>query len=302
MTYLGSRCEKVPSCCAVVTTYNPDEGLSARIDRIIKQVNGVIIIDNHSNDVSKKILIGMASKKGINFIYNKANKGIAYALNQGICWAEEKNYRYVVMLDQDSDIDDDMVNKLYESYENLSGKEKIAIIGSNYVVPITKRALLELKFRDKKPAVEVKTVITSGSFMSLSVFQEIGPFREEFFIDLVDIEYCLRAKAKGFKIFLLTKPVMRHSIGNATMHKLPWKSTGTSHHPAIRRYYMARNHIILAKEYLFVNPVWVIQSLYSRTKSTILMCIFENNRLIKMKYTVLGIVDGLRNYFNRILA
>jgi len=293
---------KMSNCCAVLTTFNPDEGLSVRIDRIIKQVNEVVIIDNHSNDLGLSILIDMASKKGLHFIYNKANLGIASALNQGIRWAKEKNYRYVVMLDQDSVIDDDMVQKLYESYENLSRKERIAIVGSNYIDPISKRALLEVRFRDKQPFIEVKTVITSGSFMSLSTFQEIGPFRDEFFVDFVDIEYCLRARAKGIKIMLLSKPVMQHSIGAVTTHRLLWRDTGSSNHSPIRRYYMARNHVVLAKEYLFTDPVWTVQSLYSRLKSIILMCLFENNKLLKMKYTALGIVDGLRSNFNRILA
>jgi len=290
------------NCCAVVTTFNPDEGLSSRIDRIINQVNEVVIIDNHSNDSALSMLSDIASKKGLHIIYNNANLGIATALNQGMRWAIEKNYRYVVMLDQDSVIDADMVQKLYECYEKLSIKERIAIIGPNSIDPVSKIERLEVGLRDKQPFVERKTVITSGSFMSLRTFQEIGPFRDEFFIDLVDIEYCLRARAKGFKIMYLTKPVMQHSIGATTIHKLPWGATETSNHPSIRRYYMARNHVVLAKEYLFIDPAWTVKSLYSQVRSIILMCLFEHHRLSKMKYTALGIVDGLRSNFNRISA
>ena len=285
-----------------MTTFNPSEGLSGRVERIIKQVNEVVIIDNHSNQLALRKLIYPSPPDGINIIHNKTNLGIASALNQGIRWAKEKSYMYVVMFDQDSVIDDDLVKRLYECYESLNWKERIAIVGTNYIDPISKRALLEVKFDDKQPIIEVKTVITSGSFMSLGTFLEIGPFRDDFFIDLVDIEYCLRARAKGFKIMLLTKPAMQHSIGAATTHKLPWRATGTSNHPAIRRYYMARNYVVLAKEYLFIDPAWTVQSLYSTLKSVILICLFEKNKLIKMKYTALGIVDGLRSNFKRILA
>jgi len=48
----------------------------------------------------------------------------------------------------------------------------------------------------------------------------IGVFREEFFIDRVDFEYCLRAKARGYCVIRTRKPLMSHTIGTPTAHRL----------------------------------------------------------------------------------
>ena len=46
-------------------------------------------------------------------------------------------------------------------------------------------------------------VITSGSFIPISIFNDVGFMREELFIDFVDIDWCLRARAKGYEIVSL---------------------------------------------------------------------------------------------------
>ena len=137
--------------------------------------------------------------------------------------------------------------------------------------------------------VEQKTVITSGSLLRVSVFQEIGSFRNELFVDHVDHEYCLRACARGFKVIVTCAPIMKYSIGAVTLRKLLWRETKTSNHSALRRYYMARNDIVLAKEYIFNEPIWVLKALYSRLNKLILICFFEKNKLVKLKLTALGV-------------
>ncbi len=92
---------------------------------------------------------------------------------------------------------------------------------------------------------------------------------------------------------------MRHSVGQTTMHQLPWKMTGTSNHSAARRYYMVRNLIVVAKEYAFKEPAWVMRSLHTRAKSLISMCLFEDRRWKKLRCAALGLVDGLFNKFDR---
>jgi len=43
-------------------------------------------------------------------------------------------------------------------------------------------------------------VITSGSLLPLATYADIGPFREEFFIDFVDTDYCFRARKEVDKL------------------------------------------------------------------------------------------------------
>jgi rhamnosyltransferase len=86
------------------------------------------------------------------------------------------------------------------------------------------------------------------------------------------------------------------------MHKLPWKSVGASNHSPVRRYYMTRNQLVLAREYLWKEPVWTVSTLYAHLKSTIAVCFLEQDILRKLQYTALGIVDGLRSNFSRQLG
>ena len=157
-------------------------------------------------------------------------------------------------------------------------KDKLAVIGSNYLDPTLVRPFLEFDSQEARSWQEVKTTITSGSLVSLPAFGTIGPFREELFIDGIDFDYCLRARSLGFEIIITCKPLMQHGIGAATRHRLPWKTTGTSNHLAIRRYYMSRNQLVLVREYFWKEPAWATLTLYRRLKDLILLCFFREGR------------------------
>src|SRR4030095_5315976 len=62
-------------------------------------------------------------------------------------------------------------------------------------------------------SIERRTVITSGTLLSLNAYDAIGRFRDDFFIDGIDHEYCLRARAKRYRILLMLAPLLVHSIG-----------------------------------------------------------------------------------------
>jgi rhamnosyltransferase len=192
-----------------------------------------------------------------------------------------------------------MVSTLASVYEEFPEKENLAIIGSNYKDSNGGNLFISTNRDDQRSWQEVKTVITSGSLLSLAAYSALGPFREEFFMDCVDLEYCLRARSHGFRIIVTRKPLMDHALGATTMHRLPWKRTGTSNHLPVRRYYMTRNLIVLVREYLRKEPVWAMSTLYSRLKSTILICLFEKNKFRKLGFTAIGIIDGLFSNFRR---
>ncbi|MHB8615349.1 MAG: glycosyltransferase family 2 protein [Candidatus Acidiferrales bacterium] len=284
--------------CAVVVTFHPDADFGSRVAQIAGQAGAGVVVDNGSGEDCVRELRRICDSLGLHLIENLENRGIAAALNQGVHWAGEQGFEWVLTLDQDSLVADDLVARLSAVYKSFPGKEKLAIIGPNYRDANSEQ--LFLRVNGEGPSwQEVKTVITSGSLISLAACATIGPFREEFFMDCVDLEYCLRARAHGFKVVLARAPLMQHTIGAATMHKLPWKTTGTSNHSPTRRYYMTRNHLVLVREYLRKEPVWAFSTLYSRLKSTVLMCLFEKDRVYKLKYTATGAFDGVFSKFDR---
>ena len=283
---------------AVIVSYNPDAGFTNRVKRLAQHVAKVLIVDNHSGHPSTETLRRLSFESRVNLVLNDSNLGVATALNQGVRWAKQLGYRWLLTFDQDTIASDHCVGTAAQVYDQFPHKDAIAVIGAQPFGAANGRR----QEASESDWIETRTVITSGTLMSLEAFDVIGPFRDEFFIDLVDLEYCLRARQKGFKVLLSLSPSMHHQIGATTTHALPWKDTGTSNHSPLRRYYMMRNHTVLALEYLLKDPVWVATSMYSRIKSTILMCLFEPDRLAKLRFTGLGLWDGLILKFNRDLS
>ncbi len=283
--------------CAVVVSYCPQGGLVEHLHGIEAQVGRLVVVDNGSSEFCRAQLKQLSN---VHSILNSQNEGVARALNQGVQWAASQGFHWILTLDQDTVVDSDMVNSLCAAFQDIPDPLSVAIIGANYMDATTREPFLSLNENIGTSWLEVKTTITSGSLISLSALHKIGPFREEFFIDSVDFEYCLRARSKGFRVVMTRKPLMRHGIGNSTTHQLPWKVTSTSNHSPIRRYFMTRNQLALAKEYLWTEPRWALSMLYRQFKATVLMCFFEKNVPLKLKFTLLGILDGVVSNFSRI--
>src|SRR6266850_5444182 len=280
---------KKSDICAVIVTFHPDDAISERIASIRHQVHEVLIVDNNSDRVAFNLLQRLSLEPSMHLIRNEENVGIASALNQGVRWAIQRGYPCALLLDQDTVPASCMVDSLIEAYEAFPRKDRLALIGSNYEDPHSHTNLPQFHPQDDRVWEERKTVITSGTLLFLAAHERIGPFRDEFFIDCVDLEYCLRARSKGFKVIVTSKPLMIHVIGQPTQHRLPWREIGLSNHNHIRRYYMIRNHIDLVKKYALREPAWVLASLWRRFKSIIVLSLFEEDRLAKVRYSAMGL-------------
>jgi rhamnosyltransferase len=279
--------------CAIVTSYNPDQGFGERLNQIFPQVDKIVIVDNNSDSASLALLRNIASNFKTHILYNSSNLGVATALNQGVNWAKDNNFEWVIFFDQDTLVVKNLVETLFNSYQTALTEGKIGLIGAGYSDFKYRNISVPNSSQAKNTFKEVKFIITSGSLMEISVFNKIGPFMDDLFIDSVDIEYCLRARAKGYKVIQLDEVLMSHSIGSSTRHKFIWKMTDTSNHTPLRRYYMMRNSIIVAKKYFFKYPLWIIESLFSRIVSTMKICFFEKQKIIKLKLSILGAFDGI---------
>jgi rhamnosyltransferase len=276
-------------------TYFPDEGFANRLSRIHMQVGHVVVVDNASDEETFKHVQTVLSEPRIDVIRNSRNLGIATALNQGVRWALEKGYGWTLFLDQDTTPFQNMVRMLTRAYDEFPRKNHLAMIGSNY-----SRGLQSDIYTSIAPSwVKSKIVITSGSLVSLEVLRIVGFFRDEFFIDCVDLDFCLRTRSMRFEIIEVPEPIMQHFIGHPTAHRLPWAETKTSNHAPWRWYYMMRNHCVLIREYLWRDPAWVLKAVDKRIRGILLMLFFEKSRILKMKYMTLGIYDGVRGRFGR---
>ena len=172
---------------AIVVAYNMiPEKLIQRILTYSSYVNEVVIVDNSTENFHIKDL---CSKHEYKYISMNGNYGIAAALNKGIEYCVDKNYDYVLTMDQDSEFINNPIRYYQQKYD-----ENIIIYCPNYI--ISRRA----NKKHNKKFKYVDWTMASGNLLNLNLFKKNGLFREDFFIDGVDYEYCLRAKKNGFKI------------------------------------------------------------------------------------------------------
>lgn len=281
--------------CAIVVTYHPEAEFPRRLRDISRQVGAAVLVDNGSADHEVTTLRQSTGNDAVALVLNPENLGVARALNIGLQQAASLGYRWVLLLDQDTRIADDLVATLCAIQEKYPDKERLAIIGSNFWEKHRRSAKAHQFDSCGAQWDEVAAVITTGSLLSLPAFLAIGPFREDFFIDYVDTEYCLRARAKGYRVLKTRRPLMFHSIGRPTQHRLLWMKKWTSNHSADRRYYMARNHTVMIREsgnYPFGS--WALMSFLSCIKSWKRIALYEQEKGSKLAAVFLGWRDGLR--------
>lgn len=289
---------KKENICAVVVTYHPEPDLPVRLTTLTKQVGAAVIIDNHSNDKAVAMLREISKQPDVHVVFNNENLGIASALNEGVMWAKERGYQWVLAMDQDTTPLDTLVEGLVAVYKDCSFRERIGMIGSNYIDPNTGRIFKQAK----QPGLLWKKegiVITSGSIMPVQAFEEIGPYRDDFFIDQVDHEYCLRLQRYGYEVLLSLNMGMFHPPGKVEIHRFLWKQYKTTNHKAFRRYYMMRNKTVVKREY---TAKWRYILWRDARKEAFRILLFEDHKFLKIGAIVLGIMDGLRGKMGKLEA
>ncbi len=282
--------------CAVIVTYHPDDCLAERVEAIAEQVSSVVIVDNGSEPEARERICALSLPCAYHCILNEDNRGIATALNQGIAWAQSQGFAWVLTFDQDSQISDGFTASLIQVYDACPDKAVLAIVGANYTHAgqnLSGYPASDLTYGGGDGWREVVMAITSGSLMSLEAYARIGPFMDALFIDHVDTEYCLRARAKGFHIVVTDAPLMVHSVGQLTPRRMLGRQVWTFNYSPLRWYYRTRNHIYLLRRYLRQEPRWLGRTVNDLIRGWVKLILFESQRTRKAAAVARGIRHGL---------
>lgn len=280
--------------CAIVVTFHPDDGLTERVARVAFQVAATIIVDNGS-DAGSVVLRQVAALPAVTVISNGSNLGIARALNIGVERAREAGFSWALLLDQDTVVDATLVDTLLATYLACPEPQKTAAVGARF--RDTHERPSDIRHLDARGDTwrEVEAVITSGTLLPLQTWAVIGPFRDDFFIDYVDIEYCLRARARGFRIIESRQPLMSHTVGSPSRHQILGSTRWTTNHSAERRYYIARNNTVLLREYgTSAGGSWRLKSLSRSFRLCKRIAFFERDKLSKILAVGQGWWHGMR--------
>jgi rhamnosyltransferase len=236
----------------------------------------------------------VATDPRVTLLLNHENLGVARALNIGIQRALALGLSMAVLFDQDSRVDGDLVETLLAIHDSFPAG-RLGVVGSGFRTSDAAAAEPNPGEVAVPPWVDAEYVITSGSLLPLAAYSAIGPFREEFFIDYVDLDYCKRAAARGLRVIRSRRALMTHPIGAPTHHRWLWMTKATTNHSADRRYYGARNKTVMLRDYgNYRRGGWILKSLLSCLKICKRVLLYEDSKIPKLRALLSGWWDGVQ--------
>lgn len=287
----------------VIVSYNIGNDIYKCYNSIKGQVDRVIIIDNGSDYETIEALKCIAKDKNSEVIFNKENLGIATALNIGVKISKDLGYKWILTMDNDSQATIGMIDSLINTYNSIDEEEakKIVSIAVNFIesayedvdnIQYSNIEVSKYEYQD--------LVITSGNLVKSSIFDEVGYFKDEYFIDSVDHEFCLRILKDNKKIIKVQNALLKHKIGDGISKKIFFKTIHSSNHSPIRRYYITRNAMYLYKDYKNMNIKYINETRTMLLKTFIKIILAEDNKLVKLKYMTKGYLDYKRGKYGKI--
>ena len=216
----------------IILSFNTKDLTMSCLNSIVAQYNQeldnnqfeIIVVDNASTDGSvsaisnSKFLI--SNKDAIKIIESKENLGFSKGCNLG---TKNASGEYLLFLNSDTEIKDQGFVKMVEY---LKKNEEIGVLGAAlknedgtsqpsagnfYNLP---NLFLMLCGRDKRvsPKVIQKVDWVSGASLMIKkkVFDKIGGFEKELFMYAEDMEFCYRAKKKGFLTYFYPEVMLFH--------------------------------------------------------------------------------------------
>ncbi len=277
------------SVCAVIVTYHPSGAMLEILPRVLAQVDGLVVVDNGSNADEIALLHAAKQTLGFQLIENGENLGIAEALNQGVRWAKSKDFRWVALFDQDSQISEGYMGHMFAAWRAHPDRERVGSVHPRHIVPDTGAEVWVPRTPDGSPVLPM----TSGSLMPSWIFDKIGWFASEYFIDVVDWEFSFRTRAAGFLVADAREAKLFHVPGNPVDAVVLGHTFHPSHHSPLRRYYITRNRIAFYRKYFRAFPRWIVSVAYYQFKDTVVCLLVEQKRARKLRSILLGTWDGL---------
>ncbi|MGY3901497.1 rhamnosyltransferase [Aeromonas lusitana] len=283
---------------AILVTYNPEIGvLSSCISSICAQVTKVVIIDNASSNVSEmSALIAKYDNVFIDLL--SENIGLASAQNKAITISKQFKASRVILFDQDSVIEDGFISKLVVAEKELiKGNKLVAAIGPSFFDPVSGKTypatiyrgpLIERVRLSDKP-IEATFIIASGCLIRTEVLDDIGLMLDELFIDYIDVEWSLRARSKGYSVFIAPQARMAHTIGDRRLSIL---GRTISVHSPLRRYYLVRNSFLMLR-LGYVPFGYKLRESFFNVIRTFIGFLTAENKTIFCKYFLMAFRDGL---------
>jgi rhamnosyltransferase len=308
--------------CAVVVTYHPDpDSLRALLPALLAQVGRVIVVDNGSAaDVAKWVPPLDADR--IELVRNDQNQGVAAAQNEGAARAMAlSRCRYVLFTDQDSLPAPRMVRRLRDALIEADRKAtiqdpaQVAAAGPQSIDIHTGEASVLIvdqwgwpgrwlpperpnPSNQEAGSFNVSFLIASGSLVPVPVLRALRGMRSNYFIDHVDTEWCLRARAAGYRLLVVPEAHLHHRLGDS-VKRLPLGNRRIFYHAPLRDYYMFRNTLLMLRDVPMPIP-WRMHFVIRLLQFAGYFLMLGDQRKLRLAHMWLGIKHGMRRVSGRL--
>jgi rhamnosyltransferase len=259
---------------AIVVTFNPAAIPHALCGALSARCR-VIVVDNSTIAERIHALRAWSAEHDIALLPIGTNLGIAAAQNAGVAFARSMGATGVLFFDQDSIVELPTVSLLVEAVS--------ASPSTVFCLLPTAEAVTRLE------RVPVRELMSSGSGCGLAVFEVVGGFETELFIDCVDFEWGWRCRLHGFRLVGLRAGGFYHRLGKSTVNVLGFKAHIDS---PVRGYYQFRNVTAMMRRG-YVPLRWKLsQSVRSAIKLGVL-ALLAGDGCMRVGLALRGIGDGI---------
>lgn len=238
--------------------YNALNVLPRQIEALLAQTHPlqeIVVVDNASSDGTDTMLAERYPQ--VTVLRMLENLGAAGAWAAGLSYAVQKGYDWVWTFDDDSVPEAKGLETLLHGVETLGATE--AEVGMVATLPVDRETgcsyppMLWLNGFVKgsvellqQPVWLADLVIASGCMVRRGMVEQIGLPRADFFMDVFDIEYSIRARSRGYKIAVITDAKLTHDVGRTRKINFAGYRRLWMNQPPWREYYISRNLAYLA--------------------------------------------------------
>lgn len=261
---------------AFVVTYNPAEDLlKSNIGAFIDHVDKIIIWEN--TPIEDRNRYRFLKDDKIEYQGDCFNS-ISKALNRGWHYAKDNGYDFFLTMDQDS---------IWQNFEEF--KNKVKEINETQFIFAPR---IEPGYYGDSPEKKVTWTITSGMLVPVKTIEAIGGYNEDLCIDGIDMDFCLRARNRGFITIILKDGILKQRYGNPQKINISITKFACSNYPPKRLYEIYKSHIYFLFKYRmpFERRLWIMKTCLFTIPIKVVF--FEKDKFNKIKSAWWGCFKG----------
>ena len=256
----------------------------------------IILIDNESNLKELKVIKNQFDN--IITFSNERNLGFTEANNIGIKHAIKNEFEYVLLINNDTEVEKNFMNPLLDSLEknkNLGAVQPLILNFVNRKKVWNAGGFLNKFFgysyvNKNKELIKNNIDWITGCcfFIKVEVIKKIGLLDESFFAYYEDVDWSIKIKNTGFDLAFINSSVIYHHGSKSSQNEL---SEGTLS-PFVH-YLNIRNHILLLRKNRDIfNFLGVLLFQFFKIISYSIYFILRL-RINKLNMVYKGLIDGL---------